>query len=127
MAAVFEEAFQNAVASAAIQFREPDRAAIEAATRAYYDWLDSLPPIQGGEQREIRGGTVVSGPGTGITMPDMGRGVDYSQPISGTTTIEINVSANDTAGGAAAGEAILQALQRWERINGPISRILSIT
>ena len=104
MAAVFEEAFQNAVASAAIQFREPDRAAIEAATRAYYDWLDSLPPLAGGEQRQIRGGTVVSGPGTGITMPDMGSGVDYSQPISGDTTIVINVTANDRLGGAAAGE-----------------------
>jgi hypothetical protein len=126
MAAVFEEAFQNAVASAAIQFREPDRAAIEAATRAYYDWLDSLPPMQGGEQREIRGGTVVSGPGTGITMPDMGSGVDYSQPISGDTTIVINVTANDRLGGAAAGEEILRALKEWERINGPIDRVISL-
>jgi hypothetical protein len=120
MAEIFERTFQDSVASAAIQFREPDRAAIEASTRAYFDWLDSLPPLAGGEQRQISGGTVVSGPGTGMTMPDMGQTIDYSRPISGTTPITINVTAGMGADGAAIGQAIVDAIKRYEARNGQV-------
>jgi hypothetical protein len=124
MAAVFEETFNRSVDSAAIRFLEPNQSLIEARTRAWFDWLDSLPALAAGEQRMIRGGTVVSGPGTGMTMPDFGSGPDYSKPVSGTTQIVINVTASDRLSGAAAGEEIIKLLKQWELANGPISSVL---
>jgi hypothetical protein len=126
MAAVFEQSFTDAVGSAAIQFREPDRGAIEASTREFYDWLDSLPEMQGGEQRQISGGRVVSGPGTGMTFNPSFPSIDYSQPISGQTPITINVTASDRLGGARAGEEIIRLLKEYELANGPIGNVLRV-
>jgi len=117
---VFEQTFTDAVGSAAIQFREPDRGAIEASTREFYDWLDSLPEMQGGEQRQISGGQVVSGPGTGMTFNPSFPSVDYSRPISGQTPITINITAGMGADGASIGQAIVDAIKRYESRNGQV-------
>jgi TP901 family phage tail tape measure protein len=121
LAAVFEQTFTDAVGSAAIQFREPNMAAIEASTREFFDWLDSLPEMAGGEQREIRGGRVVSGPGTGQVFEPSSPPVDYTQPISGMAPISITINAGMGADGAAIGDLIVKALKEWELRNGPLS------
>jgi TP901 family phage tail tape measure protein len=117
LAAVFEEQFRTGISSAAIRFSEPNLAAIAASTREFYDWLDSLPALAGGEQRMIRGGTVVSGPGTGEQfLPTMPSGA--SQQTGGGSSITINVTAGLGADSQAIGAAIVDAIARYESRNG---------
>ena len=121
MAGIFEKTFNDSVDSAAIKFLEPNRGLIEASTRAYFDWIDSLPTMRGGESRTIVGGTVTSGPGAGMTMPNLGFTVpDYSRPVSGGTPISIVVNAGMGADGQNIGQAIVEAIARYESRNGKV-------
>jgi hypothetical protein len=117
LAAVFEEQFRSGISSAAIQFSAPNLGAIAASTREFFDWLDSLPALAGGEQRMIRGNTVVSGPGTGeVFMPRLPTGA--SEQVGGRSPITINVTAGLGADGQAIGAAIVDAIARYESRNG---------
>jgi TP901 family phage tail tape measure protein len=117
LAAVFEEQFRAGISSAAIQFTQPDLAAIQASTREFYDWLDSLPALAGGQSRTIRGRVVVSGPGTGERfVPTLPSGA--SQQVGGGSTININITAGLGADGQQIGAAIVDAIARYESRNG---------
>jgi len=64
---------------------------------------------------------VVSGPGTGMTMPELGFNVpDYSRPVSGGSPISIVVNAGMGADGQNIGQAIVEAIARYEARNGKV-------
>jgi len=123
MAEIFETTFNQSVASAAIQFSEPNYELMMDAQRAYIEWLQNLPALGPGEQRVIvgggGGGVVVSGPGEGLTFAGSGN-TGASQQVSGGNTINITVNAGLGTNGGEVGEAVVNAITRYESRNGRV-------
>jgi TP901 family phage tail tape measure protein len=120
LAEVFERQFREGISGAAIQFSAPNLAAIQGSTRAYQDFLDSLPALAGGESRMIRGGTVVSGPGTGMQFVDPFASAANQRQVGGGSGITININAGLGADGQAIGAAVVDAIARYEARNGKV-------